>query len=307
MRTMKLGRSSLEVPVIGMGCMRLGGLSVKEAAEYIDTCMEAGLNFFDHADIYGGGKCEEVFSEALESRAYKREDMIIQSKCGIRTDIGIYDFSKEYIISSVDGILNRLKTEYLDVLLLHRPDALAEPEEIAEAFDLLESSGKVRYFGVSNHKPMQIELMKRYLKQDIIVNQLQTSITNATIISNGINVNTAGDPAVDRDGSVLDYCRLNDITIQNWSPLQYGFFEGTFLGNEKFGKLNEKLIQIAGKYDITDTAVAIAWLLRHPAGMQPIVGTVNKKRIADISRAADVRLSREEWYDIYKAAGNTLP
>lgn len=307
MRTMKLGRSSLEVPVIGMGCMRLGGLSVKEAAEYIDTCMGAGLNFFDHADIYGGGKCEEFFSETLKSRAYKREDMIIQSKCGIHTDIGIYDFSKEYIISSVDGILNRLKTDYLDVLLLHRPDALAEPEEIAEAFDLLESSGKVRYFGVSNHKPMQIELMKRYLKQDIIVNQLQTSITNATIISNGINVNTAGDPAVDRDGSVLDYCRLNDITIQNWSPLQYGFFEGTFLGNEKFGKLNEKLIRVAEKYDITDTAVAIAWLLRHPAGMQPIVGTVNKKRIADISRAADVRLSREDWYDIYKAAGNTLP
>lgn len=307
MKVMKLGNSALNVPVIGIGCMRMSGLSVRNASEYIDACLSLGLNFFDHADIYGRGSSEEIFSEAIGMNPSVRENVIIQSKCGIRTDIGIYDFSKEYILSSVDGILRRLKTDYLDVLLLHRPDALAEPEEVAQAFDLLENSGKVRYFGVSNHRPYQIELLKKYVKQDIIVNQLQTSITNASMISSGINVNMINDSAVDRDGGVLDYCRINDITIQNWSPFQYGCFEGTFLGNDKFPELNKKLNDMADKYGLTDSAMAIAWLLRHPAHMQPIVGTMNKQRIADIAEAADAAVSREDWYDIYKAAGNKLP
>ncbi len=307
MRRMNLGSSSLEVPVIGIGCMRMGDLSVKEAAAYIDTCMELGLNFFDHADIYGGGKCEEIFSEAIGMNHNVRENLVLQSKCGIRTDIGIYDFSKSYILSSVDGILKRLNTEYLDVLLLHRPDALCEPEEVAETFDILEQSGKVRHFGVSNHNPAQIELLKKYVKQPVIINQMQTSITNATMISSGINVNTGNDSAIDRDGSVLDYCRLNDITIQNWSPFQYGCFEGAFLGNDKFKDLNDKIAEIAAKYELTDSAMAIAWLLRHPAHMQPIVGSMNQQRIKDISKAADILISREDWYDIFKAAGNRLP
>ena len=285
----------------------MGGLDIKEAARYIDTCMELGLNFFDHADIYGGGECEKIFAEAINMDPEVREKVIIQSKCGIRPDIGLYDFSKEYILNSVDNILKRLNTEYLDVLLLHRPDALVEPEEVAETFDILERSGKVNNFGVSNHKPAQIELLKKYVKQDIIVDQLQTSITNATMISNGINVNTGDDAALDRDDSVLDYCRLNDITIQNWSPFQYGCFEGPFLGNDKFKTLNEKVNELADKYGITDSAMAVAWLLRHPAHMQPIVGTMNIKRITDISKAADVELSREDWYGIFKAAGNRLP
>ncbi|MBQ9887109.1 MAG: aldo/keto reductase [Lachnospiraceae bacterium] len=307
MRQINLGSSNLKVPVIGIGCMRMGGLDIKEAARYIDTCMELGLNFFDHADIYGGGECEKIFAEAINMNPEVREKVIIQSKCGIRPDIGMYDFSKEYILNSVDNILKRLNTEYLDVLLLHRPDALVEPEEVAETFDILERSGKVNNFGVSNHKPAQIELLKKYVKQDIIVDQLQTSITNATMISNGINVNTGDDAALDRDDSVLDYCRLNDITIQNWSPFQYGCFEGPFLGNDKFKTLNEKVNELADKYGITDSAMAVAWLLRHPAHMQPIVGTMNIKRIKDISKAADVELSREDWYGIFKAAGNRLP
>lgn len=307
MKRMNLGTSDLSVPVIGIGCMRMAGLDIGEASEYIDTCISLGINFFDHADIYGGGRCEEIFSEAIGMNPSVREKVIIQSKCGIRTDIGIYDFSKEYIISSVDGILKRLGTDYLDVLLLHRPDALVQPEEVAEAFDILETSGKIRYFGVSNHKPSQIELLKKCVNQDIIVNQLQTSITNASMISNGINVNTANDSAIDRDGSVLDYCRIKDITIQNWSPFQYGCFEGTFLGSDKFPELNKKIREMADKYGITDSAMAIAWLLRHPAHMQPIVGTMNRQRIVDISMAADVTVSREDWYDIYKAAGNRLP
>ena len=243
MRTIKLGSSSLEVPVVAIGCMRINSLEKPEAERFVQTALEAGANFFDHADIYGGGTCEEIFADAIHMNAEIREKIFLQSKCGIRK--GMFDFSKEYILESVDGILKRLNTEYLDVLLLHRPDALVEPEEVAEAFDILENSGKVRHFGVSNQNPMQIQLLKKFVKQPLVANQLQLSITNANMISNGINVNMDNDSAVNRDGSVLDYCRLNDMTIQPWSPFQYGFFEGVFLGNEKFPELNQQIDALA--------------------------------------------------------------
>ncbi|GMA61223.1 aldo/keto reductase family oxidoreductase [Alicyclobacillus fastidiosus] len=305
MRTMKLGTSTLEVPVVAVGCMRINSLEKPEAERFVQTALEEGANFFDHADIYGGGTCEEIFADAIHMNDDLRENVILQSKCGIRK--GLFDFSKEHILASVDGSLTRLKTDYLDVLLLHRPDALVEPEEVAEAFDILESSGKVRYFGVSNQKPMQIELLKKFVKQPLVANQLQLSITNATMISNGINVNMENDPAVDRDGSILDYCRLNDITVQPWSPFQYGFFEGVFLDNDKFPELNRKIDEIAEKYEVTNTTIAIAWLLRHPAHMQPVTGTMNVGRLKDCCKASDVHLTREEWYEIYRAAGNVLP
>lgn len=305
MRTMKLGTSNLEVPVIAVGCMRINSLEQAEAEKFVQTALEAGANFFDHADIYGSGKCEEIFADAIHMNDDVREKIILQSKCGIRQ--GMFDFSKEHILNSVDGILKRLKTDYLDVLLLHRPDALVEPEEVAEAFDKLESSGKVRHFGVSNQNPMQIELLKKHVKQPLVANQLQLSITNATMISSGINVNMENAAAVNRDGSILDYCRLHDITIQPWSPFQYGFFEGVFLGNEKFPELNHKIDEIAAKYEVSNTTIAIAWLLRHPAKMQPVTGTMNLERILDCCKAADITLTREEWYEIYRAAGNVLP
>lgn len=305
MRTIKLGSSTLEVPVVAVGCMRIKSLNQNEAERFIHGALEEGANFFDHADIYGGGTCEEIFADAIQMNDDIREKIILQSKCGIRK--GMFDFSKEHILESVDGILKRLQTDYLDVLLLHRPDALVEPEEVAEAFDSLESSGKVRHFGVSNQNPMQIELLKKSVKQPLVANQLQLSITNSTMISNGINVNMENDSAVNRDGSVLDYCRLNDMTIQPWSPFQYGFFEGVFLENEKFPQLNEKIDEIADKYEVSNTTIAIAWLLRHPARMQPIVGTMNIDRLKDCCRASDVYLTREEWYAIYRAAGNVLP
>ena len=245
MRTIRLGTSALEVPVIAVGCMRINRLNKNEAERFLRTALEEGANFFDHADIYGGGACEELFADAIGMNDDVRERIILQSKCGIRK--GMYDFSKEHILNSVDGILKRLKTDYLDVLLLHRPDALVEPEEVAEAFDLLESSGKVRHFGVSNHNPMQIQLLKKWVKQPIVANQLQLSITHATMISAGINVNMENDAAVNRDGSVLDFCRLHDITIQPWSPFLYGFFEGVFIGSDKFPELNRKLDEIAGR------------------------------------------------------------
>lgn len=305
MRTMKLGSSSLEVPVIAVGCMRINSLDKAGAEHFVQTALEEGANFFDHADIYGGGECEEIFADAIHMNDDIREKIILQSKCGIRN--GMFDFSKEHILDSVDRILARLKTDYLDTLLLHRPDALVEPEEVAEAFDLLESSGKVRHFGVSNQNPMQIELLKKYVKQPLIANQLQLSITNTTMISSGINVNMENEAAVNRDGSILDYCRLHDITIQPWSPFQYGFFEGVFLGSDKFPELNQAIDQIAERYSVSNTTIAIAWLLRHPAQMQPVIGTMNLERLKDCCKAADIRMTREEWYEIYRAAGNVLP
>jgi predicted oxidoreductase len=304
-RTIKLGTSTLEVPVVAVGCMRIKSLTNTEAEKFIKTSMEEGANFFDHADVYGGGTCEEIFANAIQMNDGIREKMILQSKTGIRS--GMFDFSKEHILESVDGSLKRLKTDYLDILLLHRPDTLVEPEEVAEAFNILESSGKVRHFGVSNQTPMQIQLLKKFVKQPIVANQLQLSITNATMISQGFNVNMENDAAVHRDGSILDYCRLNDITIQPWSPFQYGFFEGVFLGNDKFPELNKKIDEVADKYKVSNTTIAIAWLLRHPAHMQPVIGTMNINRLKDSIKASDVHLTREEWYGIYRAAGNILP
>ncbi|MDQ8738174.1 aldo/keto reductase family oxidoreductase [Paenibacillus sp. LHD-38] len=305
MRTIKLGTSTLDVPVVAVGCMRINSLDKTEAERFVQTALEQGANFFEHADIYGGGKCEEIFADAIHMNESIREKIILQSKCGIRQ--GMFDFSKEHILTSVDGILKRLNTDYLDVLLLHRPDTLVEPEEVAEAFDLLESSGKVRHFGVSNQNPMQIQLLKKSVKQPLVANQLQLSITNTTMISSGFNVNMENDPAVNRDGSILDFCRLNDITIQPWSPFQYGFFEGVFLGSEKFPELNAKIDEVAAKYEVSNTTIAIAWLLRHPARMQPVIGTMNIERLKDCSKASVIYLTREEWYGIYRAAGNVLP
>ncbi|MCU6710537.1 aldo/keto reductase [Paenibacillus sp. J5C_2022] len=306
MRTIKLGTSTLEVPVVAVGCMRINSLDKAGAERFIQTAMEQGANFFDHADIYGGeGKCEEIFADAINMNDDVRESIILQSKCGIRK--GMFDFSKEHILQSVDGILRRLRTDYLDVLLLHRPDTLVEPEEVAEAFDTLASSGKVRHFGVSNQNPMQMELLRKYVKQPLVANQLQLSITNSTMITSGFNVNMENAAAVNRDGSVLDYCRLHDITIQPWSPFQYGFFKGVFLDNEEFPELNETINAVAANYGVSNTTIAMAWLLRHPAKMQPVTGTMNIDRLIDCCKASDITLTREEWYEIYRSAGNILP
>ncbi|GIM30006.1 aldo/keto reductase [Clostridium polyendosporum] len=305
MKKINIANGEISASEISLGCMRINDLSKNEASALINTALEEGINFFDHADIYGGGKSEEVFADAVGMNASVREKFIIQTKCGIRD--GYFDFSKEHILNSVDGSLKRLNTDYIDILLLHRPDTLMEPEEVAEAFSNLHSSGKVKYFGVSNQNPMQIELLNKYLGHKIIINQLQLSITNTGMIDSGLNVNMKIDPSIDRDGSILEYCRLKDITIQAWSPFQYGFFEGVFLNNDKFPELNNKINEIADTRGVTNTAIAIAWILRHPAKIQSIVGTTNQKRLKDICKASQVELTRQEWYEIYRAAGNKLP
>lgn len=305
MKTITLNNTNLSIPEIGMGCMRIVELENVDAVKgWVDTALEHGINFFDHADIYGKGRCEELFGQVLTPSL--REKIILQSKCSIRPGIA-FDFSKEHILNSVDGILKRLNTEYLDILLLHRPDALMKPEEVADAFRILKESGKVRHFGVSNQTPMQMELLSKYCDEPLLINQLQLSIAHCPMINSGINANMYNDSGINRDGGVLEYCRLKDITIQAWSPFQYGMFEGIFLGNEKFAELNKVIDNLAEKYNVTNSAIAVAWILRHPAGIQTIVGTTNKDRIAQISKASEIRLTREEWYALYMAAGNKLP
>jgi predicted oxidoreductase len=308
MKYLNIANTDLNVSNIIMGNMRLTQLALPEIESLIKTALEEGINFFDHADIYGAGECETLFADAIQMSPRIREKMIIQSKCGIRPQEKMYDFSKEHIISSTEQILKRLKTDYLDILLLHRPDALMEPIEVAEAFEQLHKSGKVKYFGVSNHTPLQIQLLQKYIPQKLVVNQLQFSIVHTPMIDSGIALNMNIDQAINRDSNVLDYCRLNDMTIQAWSPFQKGFFEGTFLGDDKnYGELNTYIKELAVKYEVTDTAIATAWITRHPANIQVILGTTNKNRLKDACKGSELPLTRKEWYDIYRLAGNMIP
>lgn len=304
MKQVQFGTVNHAVSAVILGCMRIN--SAKDPVKAIETAYDNGINFFDHADIYGNGECESIFADALAKTSLKREDLFIQTKCGIVPGV-MFDFSKEHIIASVEGSLQRLKMDYVDALLLHRPDTLVEPDEVAAAFDELEKAGKVRYFGVSNQKPMQIELLKKSVRQPLVANQLQFGLKHSEMVDQGIHVNMTDAASIDHDGSVLDYSRLHDMTIQAWSPYQYGFFEGVFIGNEKFPELNQKLNEMVEKYNTTPTGLASAWILRHPANMQVIAGTMNLSRIEEIAKASEIMLTREDWYDLYMAAGNILP
>lgn len=304
MKEIKIG-GRISSSAVSLGCMRMAGLSEKRVDEILDCAIDNGIDFFDHADIYGGGESERLFGVYLKRHKGAREKMLIQTKCAIRD--GQYDFSKEHIVRSVEGSLSRLGVDYVDFLLLHRPDTLMEPDEVAEAFQALESSGKVRNFGVSNHNHMQIELLKTAVKQPLIVNQLQFSLTEAGMVTSGMNVNMKNEESGMHDGGILEYSRINKMTIQAWSPFQYGFFKGTFVDNADFPELNRKLAEIGEKYGLSKTGVAAAWILRHPADMQLIAGTMNPDHLTDICKAADVVLTRPEWYEIYRAAGHCLP
>ena len=308
MRYITLGQDDKELSEIVLGMMRIEDKSVKEVEELVETALSVGINAFDLADIYGRGRCEELLGLVLKNRPDLREKMWIQSKCGIRIEEFTYfDFSKDYIIKSVDGILQRLKIDHLDSLLLHRPDALMESDQVAEAFDLLYKQGKVRNFGVSNQNPMMMELLKKDVKQPLAVNQLQLSAAFTPGFESGFHVNMEDSQAAMRDGSIFEYCQLHDVVIQAWSVLQFGYFKGNFVGNEKFQALNQVLDRLAIKYGVTSSTIAISWILRYPAKMQAVVGTTNPKHLREVSQAANFSLTRKEWYEIYLAAGNDLP
>ena len=273
MYTIPFGKSGMNVPTVAVGCMRIANMQEKQADEFVDTALENGAFFFDHADIYGRGKSETVFSKAIAR--YDREKVILQSKCGIVSG-KMFELSYDHIVTSVEGILQRLDTDYLDVLLLHRPDALMEPEEVAKAFSHLKDTGKVRHFGVSNQNPYQMQLLQSCLDMPLCANQIQMSILHAPTIQAGIKANMYNDPAGNLD-------------------------------HERFPKLNAVLAQLAEKYGVTKTSVAINWLLRHPAKIQPVTGTTNPQRLTECCRATEFTMTREEWYAIYQAAGNVLP
>ncbi|MDQ0615798.1 putative oxidoreductase [Microbacterium sp. W4I4] len=298
-------------PAVIAGMMRIPDKTDAEVRELYDTARASGIDFFDHADIYGGAMhvCEDRFASALQLSASERDEITLQTKCGIVPAEQMFDFSYEHIVAQVEGSLKALRTDHIDVLLLHRPDALVEPEEVARAFDELEAAGKVRSFGVSNHTPRQIDLLRTAVTQPLVANQLQLSITHSPIIAQGVAANMSGEEqSVVRDGGgIVEYCRINGITIQAWSPFQGGFFDGVFLGNEKYAELNAVLDRLAAKYRVEPIAIATAWITRHPAHMQVVLGTTTPQRVADAAAGADVVLTRGEWYELFRTAGHIVP
>ena len=309
MRTVALGSSSVPVPNVVLGCMRIGSLSDAEIRTLVATALDEGVTVFDHADIYGATphECEERFGSALAWGPAEREQVVIQSKCGIRSG-GWFDFSAAHILQAVDESLHALRTDYLDVLLLHRPDALVEPEEVAAAFDELAAAGKVRHFGVSNHSRGQLELLRATVDQPLVANQLQLSITHCPIVAEGVALNMSGsEQSVQRTDGILDYCRLTRTTIQAWSPFQKGFFDGVFLGDPEFPELNEALQRIAARYSVTDTAIAVGWITRHPANIQVVLGTTTPQRVRDSAAGSEIPLTRTEWYELFRLAGHIVP
>ncbi len=310
MKTFTLPGTDMVVPNVVLGLMRIQDKTDDEVRTLVTAARDAGITFLDHADIYGTGVhgCERRFAEALRLTSSEREQFVIQSKVGIVKDGPYFDFSYDHIVETVNGSLEALGTDYLDILLLHRPDALVEPEEVARAFDELSSAGKVRAFGVSNHTPGQIELLRRFVSQPLVANQLQLSITHSPLIAQGVTANMEGlDQSVVRDGGVLDYCRLHDITVQAWSPFQAGHFDGPFLGSDRFGELNAEIDRLAEKYAVPAEAIAVAWITRHPAQMQVVLGTTTPERVAAAALGSDIPLTRPEWYGLFRAAGHRVP
>ncbi|MEB0000921.1 aldo/keto reductase [Cryobacterium sp. RTS3] len=311
MKTFTLPGTDIVAPNVILGLMRIQEKSDDEVRTLVRTARDAGIDFLDHADIYGSQLhgCERRFGEALQLTPAQRDEITIQTKTGIVGDGPYFDFSYEHIIESVEGSLAALRTDHIDILLLHRPDALVEPEEVARAFDELEAAGKVRAFGVSNHTPRQIDLLRKYVRQPIVVNQLQLSLTHAPIIAQGVAANmSAQEQAVTRDGGgIVDYCRLNDITIQAWSPFQAGFFTGVFLGSPEYPELNAVIDRLSAQYGVPAIAIATAWILRHPARMQVVLGTTTPERVTGAAQGSDVTLTRAEWYELFRAAGHIVP
>ncbi|WP_018192692.1 MULTISPECIES: aldo/keto reductase [unclassified Leifsonia] len=309
MKMFTFPRTDITASNMILGLMRISSLDDEQIRTLVRTARDEGITMFDHADIYGTERhgCERRFGDAGAIPASERDQVVIQSKVGIRE--GFFDFSREHILRSVDESLEALKTDYLDILLLHRPDTLVEPDEVALAFDELQSAGKVRAFGVSNQTPGQIELLQRSLSQPLVANQVQLSITHAPLIAQGVAANMAGlDQSISRDNGILDYARLHDIVLQAWSPFQKGFFDGVFLGDrENYAELNDVIDELAQKYDVTPTAIAVAWITRHPAGMQVVLGTTNDQRVRDSAAGSEIPLTREEWYRLFTSAGHILP
>ena len=317
MKTVKLGNTNWTASNVALGIMRMDALTPAEAATSLNAAVDAGINFIDSADIYGQGASEKVFGEALKQSGLRRDQLFIQSKGGIIVDPARshgslvfgkrYDFSKQHLIDAVDGELSRMGIDYLDAFLLHRPDPLMEPEEVAAAFDELQQAGKVRHFGVSNFDPQQFAFLQENVSQPLLINQVQFSVMHTGMVNAGMHVNMEDPRSVNHDGGLLAFSRRKHVTLQAWSPFQYGMFAGVYIDNAKFPKLNAKLAELADKYHVSKNGIAVAWILRMPVPFQVILGTMNPAHIKDSAAGSDVTLTRQEWYDVYFAAGNDLP
>jgi predicted oxidoreductase len=325
MEMIKIPHTDLNVARLAVGCMGLGGglapdtqLTAdheRQARELLDAAEEIGANFFDHADIYGRGRSEEVFGRVLKQRPSLRDRIVIQSKCGIRwadEPPGTpqrFDFSRDHILESVDGILRRLSTDRLDILLLHRPDALWEGEEIAEAFQKLHHSGKVRYFGVSNQNRFQMEYLQSFLLDPLVANQVEMSLLHNGFVEAGISFNQNSPRYPDGWEGTMEYCRMSGVLLQAWSPLAQGVLMGNVDGQPENIRRTAALVQqYAQQHETTPEALLLAWLLRHPAKIQPVLGTSRPGRLRACAKALSVSLSREEWYSLFAAArGAPMP
>lgn len=311
MKTIRLTGIDRPAPDVVLGLMRIQDLDDDAVRTLVRTARDAGIDFFDHADVYGRDMhgCERRFAEAMRLSPSEREQITIQTKAGIVREGPYFDFSYEHLIEAVEGSLRALETDYIDILLLHRPDALVEPDEVARAFDELEAAGKVRAFGVSNHTPRQIDLLKKSVRQQLVANQIQLSITHAPSIAQGVAANMQGEQqSVTLDsGGIIDHCRLHDIAIQAWSPFQAGFFNGVFLGSPDYADLNAVIDRLAAAYDVPPIAIAVAWITRHPAAMQVVLGTTTPERVSGAAQGSDVALTRAEWYELFRAAGYRVP
>jgi len=310
MQTFTLPGTDLEVPEVILGLMRIQDKTDNEVRDLVHTALDAGITFMDHADVYGDGYhgCERRFAQAMRLTSSQREAMVIQTKAGIVKEGPYFDFSYERLVSQVDGSLAALGTDYIDILLLHRPDALVEPQEVARAFEDLKAAGKVRHFGVSNHTPGQMELLRQHLTVPIVANQVQLSVTHAPLVAQGVASNMASlDQSISRDNGIVDYCRIHNIALQAWSPFQAGFFTGVFLGNPEYAQLNEVIDRLAAHYGVEPIAIATAWILRHPASWQVVLGTTTPSRVAAAAAGSGVALTRAEWYEMFRAAGYTVP
>lgn len=286
------------------GCMRYNSLTEKELDTQVKTALDLGINFFDHADIYGKGESQKVFGNFLKNNKSLREKMIIQTKCGIKD--GYYDFSKEHIISSVKKSLKDLNTDYVDILLLHRPDLLMDPKEIDMAFRYLKKTGMVKHFGVSNFNTMYLKYLQKHLSEKIVANQLQLSPVVAFALDHIVLTNTSYENSATYDGEVFTYCAMEDIRIQAWSPYQYGFIDGVYIDNPDFKELNDALQELADEYNVTKNAIVAAWISTLPYDVQTVVGSTKPERLKEIAKGSEIKLTREQWYKIYDHAGNKV-
>lgn len=304
MKKIFLGGSGIEASEMALGCMRICRKPMEETEKLILTAVDEGINYFDHADVYGFGASEECFGKILKQNPGLRSKIFLQTKCTLIRDAEktLYlDTSKEHILKSVDKSLRRLGTDYIDTFMLHHPDTLIEPEEVAEAFDILQSNGKVRHFGVSNFKTMDLQFLQSYLNQKLIVNQMQLSVAHTEVIDSNNSIKLNDEDNVEHSGSILTYMRMKKMTLQAWSPFQVRFYGGVFMNDASYPSLNQVASRMAEEKGVSVSALAIAWILRHPAKIQPMIGTTNAERLKDICRASEVELNRAEWYELYRA------